>query len=73
MMFFCVFRREEKKLRNCPGGEQKPRKVVSSSSLKVLGAFYSPKVFFKAKGHLLQKALDWVDFDTPGKILIFNF
>ena len=45
-MFF-VFGREEKKLRNHPGKEQKPRKVVFSSGLKVLGAFYSPGAYFK--------------------------
>jgi len=45
---FFVFGREQKKLRNRPGKEQKPRKVVSSPSLKVPRAFYNLGVFFKA-------------------------
>ena len=44
----CVFGRKDKKLKKCPGKEQKHRKVVSSSGLKVSRAFYSPNAFFEA-------------------------
>ena len=42
-----MFGKEEKILRNCLGREQKPRKVVSSSSLKVPVTFYSPDAFLE--------------------------
>ena len=73
-----VFGREEKNLRNHLSREQKPKKLVSSFGLKVLGAFYSPDVFSEVKALVgplasFQKVSDWVDIDTPGKILIFSF
>ena len=56
-----------------PGREQDSEKKCPPPSLRVPGAIYSPGMNFEVTALQPPKAFNWVNLDTPGKLLTSCF